>query len=105
MALPILATGSLGGIKDAIERENILYLKKFPKIGDKLAKQIVLDLKGKLEDLVGEERTDSNTLVEVHDALLGLGYKEKEIKTVLAKVDSSETIENQIKQALSLFLK
>lgn len=105
MALPILATGSLGGIKDAIERENILYLKKFPKIGDKLAKQIVLDLKGKLEDLVGEERTDSNTLLEVHDALLELGYKEKEIKTVLAKVDSSETIENQIKQALSLFLK
>ena len=32
MALPILATGSISGIIDAIERENILYLKKFPKI-------------------------------------------------------------------------
>ena len=48
MTLPILAVGSISGIMDAIERENILYLKKFPKIGDKLAKQIVLDLKGKL---------------------------------------------------------
>ena len=48
MALPILAVGSTDGIMDAIERENILYLKKFPKIGDKLAKQIILDLKGKL---------------------------------------------------------
>ena len=28
MALPILATGSINGIVDAIERENILYLKK-----------------------------------------------------------------------------
>ena len=48
MALPILATGSIEGIVDAIERENILYLKKFPKIGDKVARQIILDLKGKL---------------------------------------------------------
>jgi Holliday junction DNA helicase RuvA len=32
MALPILAVGSTDGIMDAIERENILYLKKFPKI-------------------------------------------------------------------------
>ena len=48
MTLPILATGSVAGVVDAIERENILYLKKFPKIGDKVAKQIILDLKGKL---------------------------------------------------------
>ena len=34
MALPILAVGSITGIMDAIERENVLYLKKFPKIGD-----------------------------------------------------------------------
>ncbi len=30
MALPILAVGSIDGIMDAIERENILDLKKFP---------------------------------------------------------------------------
>lgn len=48
MALPILATGSVSGVIDAIERENLLYLKKFPKIGDKVAKQMILDLKGKL---------------------------------------------------------
>ena len=105
MALPILATGSLAGIKDAIERENILYLKKFPKIGDKLAKQMVLDLKGKLGEFEALEDTNNDTLMEVHDALLALGYKEKEIKTVLAQIDNSLSIENQIKQALSLFLK
>ena len=41
MALPMLATGSIDGIVDAIERENVLYLKKFPKIGDKVARQII----------------------------------------------------------------
>ena len=57
MAMPILAVGSIEGIMDAIERENILYLKKFPKIGEKLARQIVLDLKGKLE-FIGVGITD-----------------------------------------------
>ena len=48
MAMPMLATGSIVGIMDAIDRENVLYLTKFPKIGEKLARQIILDLKGKL---------------------------------------------------------
>ena len=105
MALPILAATSPQSVVDAIERENILYLKKFPKIGDKLAKQIVLDLKGKLDDFKGLDSVSPDSLMDVRDALLGLGYKEKEIKSVLTKVDSSLSIENQIKQALSLFLK
>ena len=48
MANGFFATGSVNGIIDAINRENILYLTKFPKIGEKIAKQIILDLKGKL---------------------------------------------------------
>ena len=55
LALPILATGSIAGIVDAIDRENILYLTKFPKIGDKLARQIILDLKGKINIDVTDE--------------------------------------------------
>ena len=47
LALPILAS-PVDSIYDAIERENILYLTKFPKVGDKVARQIILDLKGKL---------------------------------------------------------
>ncbi|MDD2505462.1 MAG: Holliday junction ATP-dependent DNA helicase RuvA, partial [Bacilli bacterium] len=46
-AMPMFGIGSVAGIIDAIERENLLYLTKFPKIGDKLARQIILDLKGK----------------------------------------------------------
>lgn len=104
MALPIIASASVSGISDAINRENILYLKKFPKIGEKLAKQIILDLKGKLD---GDNLTveEENTKEELKEALLGLGYKEKEIKSVILKVDSTLPIESQIKEALKLFLK
>ena len=91
---------------DAIERENVLYLKKFPKIGDKLAKQIILDLKGKLE-FIGLGISDDivQTENELKEVLIGLGYKEKELVPVLAKVNTSLTIEEQVKDALKLLLK
>ena len=102
MALPMLALGSPEGIIDAIERENILYLKKFPKIGDKVARQIILDLKGKLT------KSDEGALQvndELVEALRSLGYKAADINKVVKKVDSSLDIENQIKEALKLLLK
>ncbi len=106
MALPILAVGSVDNIMDAIERENILYLKKFPKIGDKLARQIVLDLKGKLEFIgVGISDDEMKVENELKEALIALGYKEKEIIPVMAKVDTSLPIEGQIKDALKLLLR
>lgn len=104
MALPILATGSIAGIVDAIERENILYLKKFPKIGDKLAKQMILDLKGKI-DIAGAEVVEDNKIEELTEVLKGLGYKEKEFKTIIPKIDTNLTIEDQVKEALKLLLK
>ena len=105
MALPILATGSISGIMDAIERENILYLKKFPKIGDKVAKQIILDLKGKISISGVETQTNSSNYEELIEVLKGLGYKEKEVKSIVVKVDSNLKIEDQIKEALKLLLK
>lgn len=104
MALPMLATGSVEGIYDAIERENILYLKKFPKIGDKVARQIILDLKGKVNgsqlSLINNDKNN-----ELTDALLALGYKQPDIKKVVNKIDNNLTIEEQIKESLKLLLK
>ena len=102
MALPIIAMGSINGISDAINRENVLYLKKFPKIGDKLARQMILDLKGKLE-LTGEviAMDESDELLE---ALKGLGYKDKDIKMILPKINKENRLEEQIKEALRLLV-
>jgi len=102
MALPILATGSINGIVDAIERENILYLKKFPKIGDKVARQIILDLKGKLTPSSSDIVNVNSELVEV---LTSLGYKNADIKKVIPNVDINLSLEEQVKEALKLLLK
>ena len=104
MAIPMFATGSINGIIDAIDRENVLYLKKFPKIGDKVARQIILDLKGKLNfgQMSLLDSKDNNELV---DALVALGYKQADIKKIVKNVNSDLSIENQIKEALKLLLK
>ena len=105
MALPMFATGSTAGITDAIDRENILYLKKFPKIGDKVARQIILDLKGKLNTSSTDSTSSSAASDELTEALIALGYKQADIKKITPNVDSNLTIENQIKEALKLLLK
>ena len=103
MAMPMLATGSINGIIDAIERENILYLKKFPKIGDKVARQIILDLKGKL--ISQKEVFNKLDYTELIEVLKGLGYKSTDINKILPNIDNKLSIEEQVKNALKLLLK
>ncbi len=102
MALPLFSSGSTDGIIDAIERENILYLKKFPKIGDKVARQIILDLKGKL---VSKNESVVVKDDELTDALIALGYKQSDINKVIPKINNDLSIEDKIKEALKLLLK
>ena len=101
MALPMLSSGNPNSIIAAIESGDIAYLKKFPKIGDKVARQIILDLKGKL---VSNESSavDNSELVE---ALKALGYEASDINKILSKIDNTKSLEEQIKEALKLLLK
>lgn len=98
MALPMLSV-DINNIESAIEQENIDYLKKFPKIGDKVAKQIILDLKEKLSI-----ESTPNNLKELEETLKALGYKSSDINKVLPKITETE-IEKQLKEALKLLLK
>lgn len=98
MALPMLA-GNIDETIDAIESENITYLKKFPKIGDKVARQIILDLKGKLVS----STSVAHDFTELKETLKALGYKPSDIEKILPKITAKETKE-QIKEALKFML-
>jgi len=105
MALPMLATGSISLLEEAIETENINYLKKFPKIGEKVARQVILDLKGKLNVInTGLFKREDHSQ-ELSDALIGLGYKQADVKKIISKVNPELSVEDQIKEALKLLLK
>ncbi len=102
IALPIIA-GSVDAIYDAIERENVLYLTKFPKVGDKMARQIILDLKGKL--VKNNDLFTNDGLDELMSVLESLGYKKTDIKKILPQVDASNPVEQQVKDALKLLMR
>ena len=121
-ALAILASGNPSHVISAIEMEDEAFLVKFPGVGKKTARQMILDLKGKLgalldavelpsaEDelpLFGVNPTE-HELNEAMLALTALGYSDKELAKIrpqLADDDKLETTEHYMKQALNYLLK
>lgn len=117
--LAILASGEPQQVIRAIENEDEKYLVKFPGVGKKTARQIILDLKGKLHDLMPslhpdlfsedhefEINTSHTELDEAVEALKVLGYAEREIKKVLPELRKEKLSADQyIKRALQKLLK
>jgi len=118
-ALAILASGQVQAVVQAIEHEDEKFLLKFPGVGKKTARQMILDLKGKLENIVPDyfpnlfndslETTpfgNNEHLDEAMEALKALGYSEKEITKVRKVLETeNKTTEEYIKAALKLLLK
>lgn len=117
-ALAILANDNHLGLVEAINGENITYLTKFPGVGKKTAQQIILDLKGKLEDLdeqsdfIGqqslefkEDATNSN-LVEALAALDALGYTKTETKKITKQLKqlNADSTDDYLRAALKLLM-
>lgn len=97
-ALAILASGNVSDISNAIESGDDARLTKFPGIGPKAAKQIVLDLKGKL--VISDEVVSNDKYEDVIEALLALGYKRKEIEKHVSKLESGLSESEAIKAVL-----
>ena len=114
-ALSILSIGNVTNIKYAIVSGDEKFIIKAQGIGKKIAQRIILELKDKLykeqisegitvDDISIVDNIDNNKIVEVREALLALGYGEKEIEKALKKATLTETIENIIKEALKLLM-
>ncbi|WP_404458775.1 Holliday junction branch migration protein RuvA [Sutcliffiella horikoshii] len=119
-ALAILASGQPAQVVHAIENEDEKFLVKFPGVGKKTARQIILDLKGKLNDLVPSAFPDlfqpdvevnvatntSSALDEALEALKVLGYGDREIKKIVPALKKEDLSTDQyVKRALQLLLK
>ncbi|WP_297991781.1 Holliday junction branch migration protein RuvA [Anoxybacillus sp.] len=113
-ALAILAAGQMEQLVEAIEAEDDKFLCKFPGVGKKTARQMILDLKGKLQavvpdafpNLFTEPVEETNALFEAIEALKALGYGEKEIQKVMRILKQEQlSTEGYIKLALQKLLK
>lgn len=118
-ALAILASGNPEQVIGAIENEDEAFLIKFPGVGKKTARQMILDLKGKLQAVVpdyfpdlftaGEDRFGMPSLAEWEEAelaLKALGYSDKEIRKIAPELQKEQLSTDQyIKKALQKLLK
>jgi holliday junction DNA helicase RuvA len=116
-ALAILASGEPQQVVQAIENEDEAFLVKFPGVGKKTARQMILDLKGKLQDIVpdffpnlfNEETVVEDLSTEFDEAVLALkalGYSEKELKKITPELKKEKlTTDQYIKKALQKLLR
>ena len=105
MASNMLAIAEYETIINAIENEDVAFIKSLPGIGNKTASQIILDLKGKLAK-DEEDESENTELSGVVEALKALGYKQAEIKAVIKKIGKTDLSENDyIRKALGLLMK
>ncbi|WNS74433.1 Holliday junction branch migration protein RuvA [Bacillus sp. DTU_2020_1000418_1_SI_GHA_SEK_038] len=119
-ALAILASGEPEQVVQAIENEDEAFLVKFPGVGKKTARQMILDLKGKLQNIVPDFFPDLFSQEKLHTAmnehfpefdeailaLKALGYSEKEINKISPELKKEKlTTDQYIKMALQRLLK
>lgn len=94
---------------NAIENNDIKFLKQLPGIGQKAASQIVLDLKGHLvqNEVKTTKKQVDGPLLEVHDALKTLGFKANDIDKVINSLKEYQNADTEflLKEALRLLRK
>jgi len=102
VALSILSGISLHELIDAIMNQNSNLLVSIPGIGNKTAERLVLELKGKLANII-DDKSRQNTSSETNDiqnALISLGYSTKEAISAVKNLPSDISINDGIKDAL-----
>jgi Holliday junction DNA helicase RuvA len=107
-ALSVLSGLSVGELAQAITMQETGRLTKIPGIGKKTADRLLLELKGKLgADLsaVVDVNRPAPAGNDVLNALLALGYSDKEALAAIKQVPAGLTVSEGIRQALRLLSK
>jgi len=100
-ALSVLSGMSVADLSRAVQSQEAGLLLKVPGIGKKTAERLLLELKGKAEwapSLV--QSVGSNAQSDVAQALMSLGYSEKEAQAVIKVLPQELGVSEGIKWAL-----
>jgi Holliday junction DNA helicase RuvA len=99
---------SVADLAQAITQQAVGRLTKVPGIGKKTAERLLLELKGKLgADLgaPGAGPAQSDVQSDIHQALLALGYNDKEAAAALKALPPDVGVSDGIKLALKSLAK
>jgi holliday junction DNA helicase RuvA len=101
-ALSILSGVSIDDLVDAVASQDVAILTRIPGVGKKTAERLLLELKDKFDTVslgvaVGQAKSATQ---DVLNALLALGYNEREAVASVKLLDKDVTVSEGIKQAL-----
>ncbi|HVQ05184.1 MAG TPA: Holliday junction branch migration protein RuvA [Burkholderiaceae bacterium] len=100
-ALAILSGLSVAELAQAVSRQESARLVKVPGIGKKTAERLLLELKDKLApDLQGRTAMTTDAQGDIVQALLALGYNEREAAAALKSLPPDVAVGEGIKLAL-----
>ncbi|MEK8030727.1 Holliday junction branch migration protein RuvA [Ideonella sp. DXS29W] len=101
-ALAILSGLSVAELSAAISRQEGGRLQKVPGIGKKTAERLLLELKGKLGPDLGAPTAQvaTDAQADIVQALMALGYNEKDASAALKKLPADVGVSEGIKLAL-----
>ena len=107
MALSILSGMSVHDLAQAITLQEAGRLTKVPGIGKKTAERLLLELKGKLGADIGAVGGHPVSVVtgDILNALVALGYSDKEALLALKQIPEDVTVSDGIKLALKALSK
>lgn len=107
-ALAVLSGLSVDDLAQAVMRQESARLVKVPGIGKKTAERLLLELKGKLgADIAvsGQMGLQSDAQLDILQALLALGYSDKDAQAALKKLPADVGVDDGIKQVLKMLVK
>ncbi|MBL8523141.1 MAG: Holliday junction branch migration protein RuvA [Betaproteobacteria bacterium] len=109
VALAVLSGMSVNDLAEAVATQEAGRLTKVPGIGKKTAERLLLELKDKLKvDVriaVGGETPATSSSADILNALISLGYNEKEALFAIKGLPKDVTVSDGIRQALKLLSK
>ncbi|MDO9134445.1 MAG: Holliday junction branch migration protein RuvA [Hydrogenophaga sp.] len=107
-ALSVLSGMSVGDLAQAISAQDSGRIIKVPGIGKKTAERLLLELKGKLGadlNLTGGGPAQSDVQSDIQQALMALGYSDKDAAAALKPLPADVGVSEGIKLALKALAK
>lgn len=107
-ALAVLSGLSVSDLYQAVVDQDSRQIIQVPGIGKKTAERLLLELRDKLSsDMIGTDGHASSSKVnnDVRNALLSLGYNEREASWAIKKLSLDVTVSEGIREALKFLSK
>lgn len=106
IALSVLSGLSVADLAQAVTNQDSGRITKIPGIGKKTAERLLLELRGKLEMTLSPDAAPAmSRSQDVRNALLALGYNEREANWAIGQLSDGLPVADGIRQALKLLSK